>query len=90
MNGILCVLIRIDLPKRFLLVLTTFLNSIYLPPELALWLILYGLSYTCLGQIYMVPKMFELLRFDCSEQIPTNLFDRISSCIMHQSYGTDP
>ena len=42
------------------------LNYVNMPPDLALWLILTGSNYPCLEQINMVPKMFELLRFDCT------------------------
>ena len=40
-------------------------NYIHLPPDLVLGLVLSGSNYPCLEQIYVVPKMFELLRFDC-------------------------
>ena len=37
----------------------------HLSPNVALWLTLSGSNYQCLEQVYIVPKMFELLRFDC-------------------------
>ena len=40
------------------------LNYINFPPDLELWLTLSGLSYS-LEQIFMVAKMFVLLRFNC-------------------------
>ena len=43
----------------------TFLNYFHLPSDLALWLTLSGSNYPCLEQISMVPKMFELVKFDC-------------------------
>ena len=36
-----------------------------LPPVLALWLILTSSNYPCLEHIFIVSKVFELLRFDC-------------------------
>ena len=41
------------------------LNYPYLLPELVPWLTLSGSKYPCLERIYMVPKVFEPLRFDC-------------------------
>ena len=43
----------------------TSLNYIHLPPDLVLLLTLSGSNYQYLEQVYMVPKIFELLRFDC-------------------------
>ena len=36
-----------------------------LPPDLALLSILIGLNYPCLELIFVVPKVFEPLKFDC-------------------------
>ena len=41
------------------------LNYRHLLPDLASWLTLSGSNYLCLEQIFMVPKMFEPLKFDC-------------------------
>ena len=37
-----------------------------MPPHLALLSILTGLNYPCLELIFMVPKVFEPLKFDCT------------------------
>ena len=36
-----------------------------MPPDLALLSTLNGSNYPCLGLIFMVPKVFEPLKFDC-------------------------
>ena len=36
-----------------------------MPPDLALLSTLTGSNYPCLELIFMVPKMFESLKFDC-------------------------
>ena len=36
-----------------------------MPPDLALWLTLISSNYPCLELIFMVPKVFEPLKFDC-------------------------
>ena len=36
-----------------------------MPPDLALLSTLFGSNYPCLEQIFMVPKVFEPLKFDC-------------------------
>ena len=36
-----------------------------MPPDLALSSTLIGSNYPCLELIFMVPKVFELLKFDC-------------------------
>ena len=71
-NGILCVLIRVASTRRFL-----WENTIYhhvkenrkdifiMPPDPALWLSLISSNYLCLELIFMVPKVFELLKFYC-------------------------
>ena len=38
--------------------------------DVALWLILSGNSYSCLEQISMFQKMFELLKLDCNRHNP--------------------
>ena len=37
-----------------------------MPPDLALLSILIGSNYPCLELIFMVPKVFQPLKFDCS------------------------
>ena len=37
-----------------------------MPPDLALLSTLIGSNYPCLELIFMVPKVFEPLKFDCS------------------------
>ena len=37
-----------------------------MPPDLALSSTLIGSNYPCLELIFMVPKVFEPLKFDCS------------------------
>ena len=72
-NGILCVLIRIASLRRFEREHTTYLHvqeyrkdiSVY-PPDLELLLTLIGSNYPFLELIFMVPKVFEPLKFDCS------------------------
>ena len=53
-------------------------------PDLALLLTLSGSNYLCLEQISIAPKMFELLKFDC-----TYFFIIIDTCctILLLSYG---
>ena len=36
-----------------------------MPPDLALWLTLISSNYPCLEHIFIVPKVFELLKFYC-------------------------
>ena len=38
-----------------------------MPPDLALLSTLIGSNYPCLELVFMVPKMFEPLKFDCSD-----------------------
>ena len=40
-----------------------------MPPDLALLSTLIGSNYPCLELIFMVPKVFELLKFDCMCQV---------------------
>ena len=71
-NGILDVLIRIALVRRFYWEYTTYHhvneNRKYIPimlPDLALRLALISSNYPCLKHIFMVPKVFEPLQFYC-------------------------
>ena len=41
-------------------------KRLILPPELALLSTLIGSNYPCLELIFMVPKVFEPLKFDCN------------------------
>ena len=43
-------------------------NYHHLLPDLAPWLTLSGSNYSYLEQIFMVPKMFEPLKFDCNSR----------------------
>ena len=71
-NGILCVLIRIASMRQFLCEHTIYRHvkenwkdiTIF-PPDLALELTLIGSNYPCLEHIFMVPKVFEPLKFYC-------------------------
>ena len=40
-----------------------------MPPDLALLSTLIGSNYPCLELIFMVPKVFEPLKFDCTQCI---------------------
>ena len=40
-------------------------ENLILPPDLALSSTLIGSNYPCLELIFMVPKVFEPLKFDC-------------------------
>ena len=40
-----------------------------MPPDLALLSTLTGSNYPCLELIFMVPKVFEPLKFDCTSEI---------------------
>ena len=68
----------------------TLLNYPHLPPDLALWLTLSGSNYPCLEQLYMVPKMFEPLRFDCTCTISNFVWIKCvpGSCKSYE-YGCD-
>ena len=68
----LCVLKRIASMRRFLLVHTTYFyfeanrkDGQIMLLDLALKSTLIGSNYSCLEQIFIVPKMFEPLKFDC-------------------------
>ena len=74
-NGILCVLIRIASTRRFLLVHTTcmYLYIIenrkyipFMPSDLALSLTFIRSNHPCPEHIFMVPKVFEPLKFCCN------------------------
>ena len=41
-----------------------------MPPDQALLSTLIGSNYPCLELIFMVPKVFEPLKFDCTLQMP--------------------
>ena len=45
-------------------------NILTKPPDLALLSTLIGSNYPCLELIFMVPKVFEPLKFDCTKQAP--------------------
>ena len=49
-------------------------ERLILPPELALLSTLTGSNYPCLELIFMVPKVFEPLKFDCILILPFSLF----------------
>ena len=83
-NGILCLLIRIASMRRFQREYTTYRhvkeNRQYfpiMPLVLALCLTLLSSNYPCLEHIFMVPKVFEPLRFHCicRGQSIENMFD---------------
>ena len=68
-NGILCVL------KEAILMRTHNIPPCYIkikeilimPPDLALLSTLISSNYPCLELIFMVPKVFEPLKFDCNK-----------------------
>ena len=69
----MCVLIRIASMRRFFWEHTTYLHikesRKYIaikPPDLALWLTVISSNYLCLEHIFMVPKLFEPLKFHCT------------------------
>ena len=41
-------------------------RDVIMPPDLALLSTLIGSNYPCLELIFMVPKVFEPLKFDCN------------------------
>ena len=43
-------------------------RSLFFPPDLALLSTLTGSNYPCLELIFMVPKVFEPLQFDCNNK----------------------
>ena len=62
-NGILCVLIRIASQPTF--ILQKIKEILIMSPDLALLSTLIGSNFPCLEQIFMVPKVFEPLKFYC-------------------------
>ena len=71
-NGILYVLIRITLLRRFLWEHTKYFHVKenqkdipLMPLDLVLWLTLISSNYPCLEHIFMVPEVFEPLKFYC-------------------------
>ena len=48
------------------------------PPDLALYSTLIGSNYPCLELIFMVPKVFEPLKFDCIREVPIDYSDTFS------------
>ena len=71
-NGILFVLIRIASMRRFKWEHTIYhhvkenlKDTLIMPPDLPLWLTLISSIYPCLELIFMVPKVFEPLKFYC-------------------------
>ena len=46
-----------------------------MPPDLALLLTLVGSNYPCLELIFMVPKVFEPLKFDCIMHVHDIVFE---------------
>ena len=61
-------------------------SSIYyshLSPNLVLWLTLSGSNYPCLEQIYVVPRMFELMRFHCFDNF---LISSWNLLFLHEIY----
>ena len=72
-NGILCVLTRIASMRRFKWEHTIYLyveengfDVPIMPSDLALWLTLISSNYPCLEHLFMVPKVFKPLKFDCT------------------------
>ena len=49
---------------------------IIIPPDLALLSTLISSNYPCLELIFMVPKVFEPLKFDCITEILNRSFKR--------------
>ena len=52
-----------------------------MPPDLALLSTLSGLNYPCLELIFMVPKVFEPLQFDCMWYFSVKIGHRVSFCV---------
>ena len=55
-----------------------------MPPDLALLSTLSGSNYLCLELIFMVPKVFQPLKFDCI----VHLSDKVKDVnrLLHQSF----
>ena len=47
------------------------------PPDLALLLTLISLNYPCLKHVFMVPKVFQPLKLDCSSKFATRRRTRL-------------
>ena len=60
-----------------------------MPPDLALLSTLTGSNYPCLELIFMVPKVFEPLKFDCIYKPEFNLTSGDSSSIFETSVVGD-
>ena len=60
------------------------IEILIMPPDLALLSTLIGSNYPCLELIFMVPKVFEPLKFYCTCRMsvfnPTLYFDTKSKC----------
>ena len=54
-----------------------------MPPDLALLSTLIGSNYPCLELIFMVPKVFEPLKFDCNclSECPSEIMERVLTII---------
>ena len=58
-----------------------------MPPDLALLSTLTGSNYPCLELIFMVPKVFEPLKFDCmSSLVPHSLFPIYDVSKVYRAY----
>ena len=55
-----------------------------MPPDLALLSTLNGSNYTCLELTFMVPKVFEPLKFDCNYY---GMFPRCPSTELAQAFS---
>ena len=53
-----------------------------MPPDLALSSTLIGSNYPCLELIFMVPKVFEPLKFDCSYLGRKRVGVMVANCIL--------
>ena len=72
----MCVIIRIASMRRFKWEHTIYLyikekrrDTLIMPPDLVLWLTLISSNYPCLEHIFMVPKVFEPLKFYCMSEL---------------------
>ena len=57
-----------------------------MPPDLALWSTLISSNYPCLDHIFMVPKMFEPLKFYCNYEFWSRRISRIEKCTKYFRY----
>ena len=87
-NGIFCVLIRIASMYHtiYLHVKENRKDISIMPPDLALLSTLIGSNYPCLELIFMVPKVFEPLKFYCS--FMCSLIDRLGNLHADQMFET--